>query len=168
MKLYEINAAITDLLDKLNIDSETGEVTDDAILEQLDKLSMERESVLQYLAKAVLNARSDIASIKAEEQRLRERRQAVERLEERLMSVLDRECRGKKTSLGVATVSYRKTTKLDVIDSGIAIEWLQEKGFSDCYRTSIEINKTETKKLIAKGIDVPGCVITQSNSCSLR
>ena len=52
MKLYEVNAAIQELLLMLEPDPETGEVaaTDD-IIEQLGHLEMERSAILEYLAK---------------------------------------------------------------------------------------------------------------------
>ena len=61
----------------------------------------------RILARLDLNARSDVAALKEEEQRLKERRQRAEARKDRLMAVLDRDCGGKKTDLGIATLIYR-------------------------------------------------------------
>ena len=105
MKLYEINEAIARLMEQLTVDEETGELAEDTdgILEQLHALELDRRSVLEYLAKLVLNIRAEKAALKAEEQRLKSRRDALDYKEDQIMRVLDRECAGERTSLGVAT-----------------------------------------------------------------
>ena len=113
--------------------------------------------------------RAEAAAIKAEEIRLRERRTRLGKKEERLMAILDRECNGEKTDLGVATVSYRKTNRMEITDSGEALFWLREFGYTDCYKTPApEISKSEVKKLVKSGVEVPGCELVEDYSCSLR
>ena len=170
MKLYEVNAAIQELLLMLEPDPETGEVaaTDD-IIEQLGHREMERSAILEYLAKVVLDTRAGVDALKNEERRLKERRQALERKDERLMQILDRECAGQKTDCGVATICYRKTTRVEVSDDQTAITWLKENGYDSCYKQPApEVSKSEVKKLLQAGTDVPGIVLIQDLSCSLR
>lgn len=170
MKLYEVNAAIQELLLMLEPDPETGEVaaTDD-IIEQLGHLEMERSAILEYLAKVVLDTRAGVDALKNEERRLKERRQALERKDERLMQILDRECAGQKTDCGVATICYRKTTRVEVSDNQSAITWLKENGYDSCYKQPApEVSKSEVKKLLQAGTDVPGIALIQDLSCSLR
>ena len=109
MKLYEIHAEIQRLADQIDFDPETGEILmdADAIFEQIDALKMERQSILEYLAKLVLNIRAEAEALKDEDARLKHRRLSLDLKENRLMNVLDRECAGQKTNLGVATFSYR-------------------------------------------------------------
>jgi hypothetical protein len=169
MKLYEVNQAIEGIFEIL-VNPETGEILpDETLLAQLDALQMERSRILEYLAKLVLNTKSQISAIKEEEQRLRERRQGFDRKVDRLMAILDRECAGEKTDCGVATVCYRKTTKVDVADSQAAVDWLSEHGHSNCYRIPApEISKTEVKRLLTAGTEVPGVTLVQDLSCSLK
>ena len=91
MKLYEINNSISELLSQLEPDPETGEVAGDidSVVEQLNALEMQKSSVLEYLAKVVLDTRAGVTALKDEEKRLKERRQALERKDERLMAILD-------------------------------------------------------------------------------
>ena len=169
MKLYEVNQAIEGIFEML-VDPETGEILpDESLLAQLDALQMERSRILEYLAKLVLNTKSQISAIKEEEQRLRERRQGYDRKVDRLMGILDRECAGEKTDCGVATVCYRKTSRVEVGDDTAAVSWLMENGHTNCYKVPApEISKSEVKKLLAAGKEVPGVALVQDLSCSLR
>lgn len=170
MKLYEVNQAIEEIVDQLDFDADTGEVlSDEALLEQLAELQMERGRILEYLAKLVLNTKAQIGAIKEEEQRLRDRRHRMEHKVDRLMAILDRECHGEKTDCGVATVCYRKTNRVEVMDEVDAYDWLCENGHNDCYRIPTpEINKTNVKRLLTAGAEIPGIALVQDYSCSLR
>ena len=171
MKLYEINEEILRLTDQIAIDEETGEILCDmdAITAGIEALQMERHSILEYLAKLVLNLRSEAAAVKAEETRLRDRRSRLEKKEARLMQILDRECGGEKTDLGVATLNYRRTTRVDVTDAAKAVSWLKHRKLLDCFRIPApEVAKTEVKKLLTAGTKVPGCALVEDRSYSLK
>ena len=170
MKLYEVNQAIADIFEQM-LDPDTGEVivSDDALMEQLTALQMERSRILQYLAQLVLNTRAEAAMLKEEEKRLKAHRSLLEKKDERIMAILDRECAGEKTDCGVATVSYRKTERVEVADAMKAFRWLKRNKHPDCYRIADpEISKTEVKKLLKAGTDVPGVNLLQDVSCSLK
>ena len=169
MKLYEVNQAIEGIFELL-VDPETGELLpDENLLMQLDALQMERSRILEYLAKLVLNTRSQMTALKEEEKRLKERRAALERKDDRLMAILDRECAGQKTDCGVATICYRKTTRVEVGDDATVVSWLMANGHNNCYKVPApELSKSEIKKLLATGTEVPGVALVQDLSCSLR
>ena len=171
MTLYEINSEILRLSDAIEFDEETGELLGDAeeLISQIHALQMERHSILEWLAKLILNLRSEQAALKAEEQRLKARRERLGKKEERLIKVLDRECAGEKTDLGVATFSYRKTSHVDVADAEKAVRWLKRNKHLDCFRIPApEVAKAEVKKLINAGTKVPGCSVVNGYSCSLK
>lgn len=170
MKLYEVNEALENLFLSLEPDPETGEITGDidSVMAEIDALQMERSRILEYLAKLVLNCRSEAAAVKAEEERLKEKRQKAERKAERIMEVLRRECNGENTDCGVATVKFRATERVEVADASAAIEWLGTHGFDSCVRRKDpEVSKTDVKKLIKSGVIVPGAFIVKEQSCSL-
>lgn len=171
MKLYEVNQQIMSVLDQIDFDPETGEINCDidSLMAELDGLQMEKKRILEYLAKVVLNNRAESAALKAEEKRLKGRRERLDKKSERIVNIIDRECDGIKTDLGVATVSYRKTSSLVVDDSDAAVDWLEAHNLSQCYtQPEAYVNKTETKKLINSGVEVPGCHLMQDRSCSLK
>lgn len=171
MKLYEVNIAIQQALDRLDFDPETGEIGENTeeVLKELDALEMERDRILEYVAKVALNIRSDAAALKAEEERLSKRRKALERKEEKLVNILDRECGGEKKDLGFATVSYRKSEKVEVIDAAKAVAWLHDNGHNDCIRTPApEVKKDDVKRLIKNDAVIPGVKLVVNNNCSLK
>ncbi len=170
MKLYEINTQIMALMDQLEPDPETGEVpfNEEEIIGQINALAMKRDDILQYLAKLALNCRSESTALKAEEIRLRQRRDALERREEHLIWILDREC-GETTDLGVATLSYRKTSRVEIANEAKAVSWLRRHKYTDAFRVPAPtVYRTEVKKLLGAGQKVPGCMIVEDRSCSLK
>ncbi len=170
MTLYDIDTTIADILSKLEPD-ETGLLPEncDELFSKLDELDLQRKTKLENVAKFVLNVRSEIASLKAEEQRLASRRKVLENKEKSLMQYLDGACQGQKTNLGVATLSYRKSERVEVTDFHKAIQFLSSNHHSSCIRTfEPEIAKKEVKELIASGTEVPGIEIITGKSCCLR
>ena len=118
---------------------------------------------------ALLVEKIEAAMLKAEEQRLKARRTALENREQRLLGILDRECGGEKTDLGVAVFSYRKASHLEVADAAKAIRWLKRNRHMECFRVrEPEVAKTEVTRLINSGITVPGCSVVTSNTYSLK
>ncbi len=171
MKLYEVNQQIEALLNQLEPDPETGEIpsNEDEIIAQINALALKREDILQYLAKLALNTKADVLSLKEEEKRLHSRRQRMEQKQERLIAILDRECGGQKTDLGVATLCYRKTSHVEITDKGAALFWLKEMGHEDCYRVpEPEISKQAIGKLLDDGVEVDGVERVTGTSCYLR
>ncbi len=171
MKLYEVNEQIEALLDQLEPDPETGEIpsNEEEIIAQINALALKREDILEYLAKLALDTKATVQAMKAEEKRLHDRRQRMEDKQERLISILDRECGGQKTDLGVATLCYRKSTRIEVSDEKAAIDWLKKTGHHDCYRQpDPEISKLYVGKLLDAGERVPGIDRVTGTSCYLR
>ena len=80
MKLFEINAALEELLNQQ--DPETGELTCD--LDQLDALMMERDEKLEGLALYCKNADAEAKAIREEEKTLAERRRRTRPSERRV------------------------------------------------------------------------------------
>ena len=171
MKLYEINAQIEALTDQIAVDPDTGEITGDteALIEQVEQLHMERREVLEYLAKVVLNLRADREKLENEMARLAERATGLKKREASIMGILDRECAGEKTDLGVATVKYTKGAPLMVADMEQAVNWLTANGHSDMIRYGTPtLDKTAVKRLIGAGTAVPGCSIGETTNCTLK
>lgn len=171
MKLYDVDRRIAELLDQLEFDPETGEIGDntEAVMDELDSLQMEKDRILKYLAKVIINTRANEAALKAEEERLAARRSILAKKEERIMHILDRECGGEKTDLGIAVLSYRHSEKLDVTDADAAIQWLKDNGRTDGIRLKApEVNKDYVKKLIKAGATVPGAEVVPNVTCQLK
>lgn len=170
MKLYEIDTAIDEICAVLEGD-ENGELPEncDELFEKLKDLEMERQQKLENVAKYVINTRAEAAALKEEESRLSKRRKVLENKEKRLLMYLDNACQGQKTKLGVATLSYRRSERVEITDNDKAQEFLKANGYEKCihYYPS-EIYKDGVKALIARGTDVPGVQIVSVLNASLR
>ena len=93
----------------------------------------------------------------------------MERKEEKLIHILDRECGGAKTDLGFATLSYRKSESIEVSDPTKAVAWLHDNGHNDCVRIPApEVMKDAVKKLIKNDAKIPGVKLVTKNNCSLK
>ena len=178
-KLYEINQELNSLFNfewsdehSAWIYPDTGEfLTDEEFEARAEKLGMDKQRILEWMAKEILNGRSEAEALKAEVQRLTARKKSIEARCERLLSILDRECGGKKTDLGVATMSYRKSSPVvwDEAKTPELVSWLEEHGHDDCLKYSDpEIRKMELKKLLATGVEVPLAEIEERVSGSLK
>lgn len=171
MKLYETNQMIEELMAALQPDPETGEMPDntDEIIAQLHSIEAEREDILRWLAEGVLNMRANNVAAKAEEDRLYKLRKDNEKVIERLIGILDRECGGQNTNFGIAKLTYRKTTSTEVSNPDKAIDFLQREGYDDVltYKKP-EVNKTKAKQLVKRGVDIPGVEVIDGYSVSLK
>ena len=171
MKLYQVNEEIARLTDLLGVDPETGEVVDNAdeIIERIKELGIHRDAMLEHLAKLAQNMRAEAEAFKAEENRLKDRHHATENRRTRLLELLDRECGGQTTKLGVLTLCHTRSKSLDVSNAAQAAEWLEDNGYADLYRAGApELDKTAVKKLVLSGTDVPGCAVVENTSCYLK
>ena len=173
MKLYEINEAIDALLDALTVDPNTGEAPADIddIVSRLDELTMKKQNVLEYLAKKVLNLRAEMSALEIEIDRLEDRRDSLKINIDSIMRVLDRECKGEKTDLGVATVKYTKSQETVVDDETVAVRFLMDGNYEDTVKVTepqYKVIKANVKKLINSGVKVPGCHVEDKSNCSLK
>ena len=171
MKLYEVNQQIEDLMMQLEPDPETGEIpaNEDEVIEKINALALKREDILQYLAKMALSTKATALGMKEEEKRLHNRRRCMDARHDRLMSVLDRECDGEKTDLGVATLCYRNASHVEFSDENAAYEWLKANGHHDCYKIpKPELSKAFIGKLLDAGKKVPGVERVCKRTCYLK
>ena len=171
MKLYEIDPAIEALVAMLEPDPETGELIADFewVCEQIEALAGEKESKLKGIALAYLEAKANAAAAKAEKQRLATIQAVAENKARRLLATMDFFAKGEKIDLGVAKVSYRKSNSLQIEDTGKAVDWLTAHGYGDYITYSAPtIAKTDVKKLITSGNEVPGCSVVESVTCSIK
>lgn len=178
-KLYEINQELNSLFcfewdeeHEAWIYPDTGEFfSDDEFQKRMADLNMDRQSILEWMAKEMLNDAAELETLKAEIKRLTARKKHLEDRVERFRTILERECGGLKTDLGVATFSYRKSEAVvwDEKDAPDIICFLEEHGYDDCLKyNEPEIKKDPLKKLINSGVHVPLAMIEKRNKGSLK
>ena len=142
-------------------DAETGEITGD--YEAADKLRQEVQALgLETLCKARANRLAVIATIKAEEERLRSRRQRLENTVEELENDINTVYQRGDTPVQYAgnfTISNRKSTQVIV-----------EPTFYDerFIKTTTSVDKAELKKALTAGEQIAGAHLQTNYNLQIK
>lgn len=113
MNIFQIDAEIMNC-----VDMETGEVIDEAML---DQMQMERDKKIENVALWIKELRAEADAIKAEVAKLNERKKVAENKAESLRQYLEYALAGEKFKTPKVAVSYRKSeavliTDIDALD----------------------------------------------------
>lgn len=161
MTLYEIDRKITEALARA-IDPETGELTDEAAMEALDGLQMERTAKLENIALYAKNLTAEAAAIKAEEQALKSRREAAEHKAARMRDYLAYGLGGERLTTPRVAVSYRRSSKVIIDDlDQIPAEFIRTK-------TTTDADKAALKAAIKAGESIAGVHMEETQNLQIR
>ena len=119
MNLYEIDVAITSL-----VDPETGEILD---YEAFSELAMQREEKLEGMALWYKDLCAEAAAIRAEEVNLAARRKACENKAERLKTYLSELLAGDKFKTPRVACTFRSSKSLQITDEEAFIQTMIEQ-----------------------------------------
>lgn len=159
--LYEYNHALDDL-----VDPDTGEILD---YETFIAFSMERDQKIENVAVMIKNLNAEAALIKAEEAALKARREPMERRAARLKDYLSQFLGGERFDCPRASLSFRKSTALNVLDAKAAAEWLEGHGHIDMVvRDAPRLDKRAVSMLVKSGEEIPGVTLEERNSLQVR
>lgn len=158
MKLYEIDAQIYAL-----IDPETGEISD---FEALEGLQLARAEKCENIALFYKNLTAEAEAIKAEEQKLAERRKAAESKAARLLEYLKTALNGEKLETPRVKCSYRKTQSVEYNPEFIL--WAQENADDLLTYKDPTPNKTKIKEAIKSGREIKYAAIVDGESFSVK
>lgn len=161
MKLYEIDAAITAL-----VDPETGEIMD---YEAFAALAMERDRKLEQMALWYKDLCAEATAIRNEEKILAERRRVSENRAERLKDFLDRMCGGSAFKTARVAVSYRSSAAIEIEDEAAFVKAMEASGKTE-YLTykAPTANKTAIKDAIKQGAEIEGAALVQRQNISIK
>jgi len=152
-KLYEIDKAIEDLIDK-----ETGEITDEAAFEEL---RMEKAEKVRNIALLVKNLRSDAASYKAEEDAFKARRQAAEAKADWLTGYLKKHLNGEAVKDTQFEITWRKSQRSDVFDEeAIPVDYKKWQ--------APKIDRDGILRALKAGQAVPGARLEEHTSIRIK
>lgn len=158
MNLYEIDAAITAL-----VDPETGEISD---FDAFDQLSMARDQKIENIALYYKNLVADAAAYKAEKLAFAERQKAAENKAQRLKDYLAYALQGQKFES--PRVNFRKTISVNVADPDTVLAWLQDHAHEDCIQyAEPTISKAKLAKIL-KTEAVPGAELVDGYSVGVK
>ena len=152
--LYEIDQAILECLD-----ADTGEVIDP---ERLDALFMERDLKIENVALWVKNLQSDALAFKAEKEAFEKREKAAISKADSLKKWLVKATEGQKFSTAKCAVSFRKSTKLEVLNPDcIPKELMVETVTSKPDANAI-------KALLKEGKEITGCRLVENLNVQIK
>ena len=162
MKFREINEAIYSL-----VDQETGEISD---LEALEALEMMFTEKVQNVALWVLDLNDDIDNLDKEISRLTDMKKKTENRIKSLKNLLLAVTGGQKVKTDLVSVSFRKTVAVKIDDDSAVISWAEKNGRdSDLLKYSNPtVSKTELKKLLKSGVEVPCARIEENISTVIK
>lgn len=161
MKLYEIDNAIQEL-----IDPDTGEIAD---YDTFIQLQMDRDQKIENTALYIKNLESEAKAIKDEEAKLSERRKAMEGKAKRLREYIGYALGGQKFETPRCSISYRKSTALEVELVSTVADWLDKNGYTNMVTYSDPtIDKRAVAGLVKTGIEVPGVELVERKSLILK
>lgn len=144
----EIDEQILALVD------EDGEILD---VEAFEALQMERTAKIVNMVEWTRDIRDDQKCIKEEIDRLKGLLAKAQRKEERLSEFITIILGGEKLKTATCSVSYRSSTAVEITDESAVRGFAELNGFDDLLRyKEPEISKTEIKRLISGGVEIPG------------
>lgn len=162
MNLYEINESITAL-----IDSETGEIAD---LEVFEQLTLERDTKLENMALWIKNLESDAAAINVEEKALAERRRVAEAKAESLKGYLASMLGdGQKFETPRVKLSWRKSSAVQfVLPEADFIRYNQGKRDELLNYSEPTVNRKAIADAIKAGEEILGVQLVERENLQIK
>lgn len=158
MSIYEIDDAITSL-----VDMETGEIEDE---KRFDELQMERTQKIENTGCYYKNLVAEAKAMKEEEANLAQRRKAVENKAERIKNLLVYALNGDKFDSPRLRCSYRKAKSVQVDDGFVA--WAGEHADDLLTFKEPVPNRTAIKAALEDGREVEHAEIVTNESLQVK
>lgn len=167
MKTYDIKSEffeIQQLLENEEFDEETGEQIDNSetLKLLLSEIEDERDSKADSIAYLIKEANDTELALKAETDRLNERKKMFIRKQESLKQLLDFLLGGEKLKTDRFTFSYRSSQSVNIIDESLVpAEYLNVK-------ETFTPDKKRIKEALANFDEVAGCEIVVKTSLGVK
>lgn len=162
VSLYEISADFLKALDGLEVDEETGEITN---FDAVESLNAQFEEKAESVACYIKNLAAFADDLKAEEDTLSARRKSAERridsMKKYLTSCLESVGKDKVETVR-ARISFRKSVQVQIDD---------EKALPADYTTTtvtVKPDKTAIEKAIQAGQDVTGASLVENRNIQIK
>lgn len=161
MNLYEIREEFLALLDAI----ENGEIPDEAIADTLEGMKGEFDEKIENTACYIKNLKAEADAIRAEENSLKERRQAKEHQIERLKNGM-MEC---MSHLGIKKVEGARARVTISTRAGASVLISPDAVIPEEYqRTEVKPDKVALKEALKAGVDIKGVTLVDSRSVTIK
>lgn len=161
MNLYQIDEAITSAFDAA-VDEETGEIINEAAMENLNALEMMRDQKIENIALMIKNLVSDAEALKKEKMAFAKRQQAAENRAEWLKRYLAGALQGNKFQTAQVAISFRKSQQVEYTGSVdmLPAEYIRQK--------PPEIDKDALKKALRAGKEIEGASLKDVQNIQIK
>lgn len=179
MKLYELSGQFSELFDRFDEinectpeDGVDQEEMREAWFDTLSAIEEEFESKAENIACYIKNISAEIKAMKEEETALRLRRQAfensVERLKGYLLGTMNAIGRSKIDTPRARLSIRRNAESLMIDDKQRFIDWAEENAVELLKYSDPEIRKTDAKKMLQAGHELPFVHLTRTESLTIK
>lgn len=166
--LYELDSKIAELLDTgfemSCIDAETGEIDETQLAVYLEQLQLDRKTKIDNIAVYVKNLEAEAVAIKAEEKRLKERREAKERKAERLKNYI-------KTSMVLQGETKFESARVSMALRNSKAVVVDENKLESVYfinKIVQSVDKKAIKAALEAGILVEGAMLEERKNLQIK
>ena len=167
MRLYDIANDYLALMQAI----ENDEIPAEAVADTLEAIQGEIEEKADNIGCLLKSIEADITAIKTEEQRLAERRKTKEKAYDRLKQYLSDTLQGLgigKVETARNVITFRKSEVAEVNESAF-LEWAKaNRADLITVKVTESANKTEIKKELKAGAEIPGAVLVTKNNLQLK
>lgn len=167
MKLYELTNDYLALLNAIDND----EIPEEAIADTLEAITASIEDKADSIACMLKNLDAECKAIKAEEERLAERRKAKEKSHERIKQYLsDTLLQAGLTNIETARnrITFRKSEKVELFDAAAFIEWAQSSRDDLLTYSAPKANLTAIKAAIKDGAVIVGAELRANQNIQIK
>ena len=167
MKLYELAADYEAFIAAI----EAGEIPEEALIDTLESIESAIEDKVDNIACLLKNLAAEAAAIKAEEDKLAERRKSKEKAYERFkvyLSDMMLKCGKTKFESARNNISFRKSDAVTIDDEEEFAEWAAV--YHDEYLTykKPSINRAAIKEAIKSGVKIDGAHIESRQNIQIK
>lgn len=166
MKLYELTNDYLALLEAIDND----EIPEEAIADTLEAITACIEDKADNIACLLKNLDAECKAIKAEEERLAERRKAKEKSHERIKQYLSETLQRAgldKVETARNRITFRKSETVEV-DEDAFITWAQTHRDDLLTYSAPKANKTEIKKALKGGAEIIGAELRINQNIQIK
>ena len=172
MKFYEITNEIKNLEELFlqQIDAETGEIKDCQALEELDSevkdaLKNKTENIIQSLKMQEAYLLELQEELKNFQEFIKKKEKQHENYKKYLIKNL-KELGTKKIETPIGNLSFNETYSTDVFDVSIVPEVFKTEEIQE--KKVLKIDKNEIKKMLKKGVEIPGARLIINNNLLVK
>lgn len=166
--LYELDSKIAELLDTgfemSCIDAETGEIDETQLAIYLEQLQLDRKTKIDNIAVYVKNLEAEAVAIRAEEKKLKERREAKERKAERLKNYI-------KTSMMLQGETKFESARVSMALRNSKAVVVDESKLESVYfinKIVQSVDKKAIKAALEAGILVEGAMLEERKNLQIK